>query len=422
MKLSIQTRNEISLRLLYLFALALLLLGLIFDSPFGIIQGMGKILLSPSNLLTDYMALAGIGATFFNSGLITLFSIFMIQRMKLTVTGAIFAGIMTVSGFSFFGKDPLNSIPIMFGCILYARFMKLPYQSVVLSMLFGTSLAPVVSFIAFGVDLPLAVGIPLGSLVGTLIGFILPPISMHFLSFHQGFNLYNLGFTAGVVGMGLVGILRMFNITVELNQELYLGDDTAIQISLLVFCLLLIGVGLLKNNCTFRGYSIILKESGRLASDFVIQYGDGLVFINMGLNGLICMIYVIISQGVFNGPVLGGIFTVLAFSAFGKHPRSIIPVLAGIYIANHLNIHNITSTSAILTGLFGTCLAPISGYFGWIYGVIAGFVHTAMVNNIGFLHGGLNLYNNGFSGGFVAAVLAPIFDVITNYKKTGNKE
>ena len=68
-------------------------------------------------------------------------------------------------------------------------------------------------------------------------------------------------------------------------------------------------------------------------------------------------------------------------------------------------------------GLFGTCLAPVAGYYGWPFGFLAGFIHAAMVNNVAFLHGGLNLYNNGFSGGFVAAVLVPVFDIFLKRKE-----
>ena len=56
----------------------------------------------------------------------------------------------------------------------------------------------------------------------------------------------------------------------------------------------------------------------------------------------------------------------------------------------------------------GHTLAPIAGRFGIIAGIFAGFVHVSMAFNVGYLHGGINLYNNGFSGGFVAAMLVPI--------------
>jgi len=42
--------------------------------------------------------------------------------------------------------------------------------------------------------------------------------------------------------------------------------------------------------------------------------------------------------------------------------------------------------------------------------VLAGVLHLAVVTNIGIIHGGINLYNNGFSGGLVAGFLVPIVD------------
>lgn len=39
----------------------------------------------------------------------------------------------------------------------------------------------------------------------------------------------------------------------------------------------------------------------------------------MGLLGLVSTFYVLIIDGSLNGPVIGGIFTVVAFGAFGKH-------------------------------------------------------------------------------------------------------
>ena len=42
---------------------------------------------------------------------------------------------------------------------------------------------------------------------------------------------------------------------------------------------------------------------------------------------------------------------------------------------------------------------------------MVGFVHASMVLNIDFLHGGLNLYNNGFSGGLVAMMIIPLLDL-----------
>ena len=45
-----------------------------------------------------------------------------------------------------------------------------------------------------------------------------------------------------------------------------------------------------------------------------------------------------------------------------------------------------------------------------IFGVLAGFINSSVVLNSGILHGGMNLYNTGFSAGIVAAVLVPLLN------------
>ena len=77
----------------------------------------------------------------------------------------------------------------------------------------------------------------------------------------------------------------------------------------------------------------------------------------------------------------------------------------------HWELNNPTIVLAIL---FSTCLAPIAGQFGLWVGLLAGFLHISVVMNIniGLMHGGLNLYNNGLAGGFVAIVLVPLLEAL----------
>lgn len=93
-----------------------------------------------------------------------------------------------------------------------------------------------------------------------------------------------------------------------------------------------------------------------------------------------------------------------------------MPIFIGVILGAYFQIWEINSVGAILAVLFGTTLAPIAGVFGWKSGVAAGFLHMALVMNIGYLHGGMNLYNNGFSGGMVAAILVPIISAFREVK------
>ena len=130
--------------------------------------------------------------------------------------------------------------------------------------------------------------------------------------------------------------------------------------------------------------------------------------------GILYTSYVLIMKQPLNGPVLGGIFTIFGFGIFGKHLKNVFPILVGTLIAYFLNIYDPKSVSATVTILFATNLAPVAGEYGFIAGIFAGFCHVSIVSSVGLLHGGLNLYNNGFSGGFVAATLVPIFEAIKN--------
>ena len=59
-----------------------IVLPFLFNTPAELFEGAHKIILSPARLLTDYMALANIGAAFFNAGLMLLISILLIKKAR----------------------------------------------------------------------------------------------------------------------------------------------------------------------------------------------------------------------------------------------------------------------------------------------------------------------------------------------------
>ena len=54
------------------------------------------------------------------------------------------------------------------------------------------------------------VRVPLALLTGLLIGFILPPAAAHLFKAHMGFSLYNMGYTAGIVGTVVVAMYKAY--------------------------------------------------------------------------------------------------------------------------------------------------------------------------------------------------------------------
>src|SRR5699024_11859186 len=75
--------TEIKPLFFYTVASIFILFGLIMQSPGTLISGYWTILLSPSNLITDYFEVGGFGAIFFTFGTLTLAIIFLIIRTPL---------------------------------------------------------------------------------------------------------------------------------------------------------------------------------------------------------------------------------------------------------------------------------------------------------------------------------------------------
>ena len=129
------------------------------------------------------------------------------------------------------------------------------------------------------------------------------------------------------------------------------------------------------------------------------------------------MTFILAGGGELNGPTIGGILTIMGFSAFGKHAFNIIPVMGGVFLGSLVMHWSLNDPAVQLACLFCTTLAPVSGYFGWPYGVLAGFIHSSVVLYTGSPVAGMNLYNNGFSGGLVAIVLYATIVAIARHRK-----
>ncbi|WHH61623.1 DUF1576 domain-containing protein [Petroclostridium sp. X23] len=404
--------NSTKYRILTIYAFSFIMFGLLADTPSDIIKGLYRIIKEPGVLITDYIAIGGMGATFINAGVLTLVSIFILYRLKINIGGVSIASVFLMTGFALFGKNIANIWLIIIGAFLYAKTQKDKFSKYIYIALFGTSMAPTITEIMFSIKQPMIFRISLSIFIGLGIGFILPPLSAYLLRVHQGFNLYNVGFTAGIIGTVIVSVFRSYGFAPTSKLVWSTGNNVILGIFLTVLFVSMIVVGFYLNGKTFRNVRNIFSYSGRLVCDFVTLEGFGPALINMGVNGLIGMAYILLVGGDLNGPTIGGILTIVGFGAFGKHVKNMTPVLLGVFLGSFTKIWNINDPPILLAALFGTALAPIAGQFGWKYGMLAGFINSSVVLNVGVLHGGLNLYNTGFAAGIVAATMVPIIEAL----------
>ena len=224
----------------------------------------------------------------------------------------------------------------------------------------------------------------------------------------MGFSLYNMGFTAGLVGTLVVALYMSYGFVANPVFVWTTGNNGLLGGFLAAIFGSMVLLGFLLDRTAFRKLKTVVGTSGQAPTDFIALAGLGPTLVNMGLCGAVATLYIVCIGGDMNGPVIGAILTIVGFAAFGKHPRNIVPIMLGVFLGSLAKPWAIDDPSIQLAALFGTTLAPIAGRFGWHWGLVAGFVHSSAALTTGPMHAGLNLYNNGLAAGIVASVLVPV--------------
>ena len=404
-----EKQNKFLLVLLIVIMLSFIGTGLITDGPEKAIRGFIQLQIQPGRLINDFIPVGGIGGTLINSALAGAVGLIIIIILKVQLSGPTYAAIFTIMGFGFFGKTPLNIIPIIFGVYLSAKLAGKMFREYIIIALFGTALGPLVSFIVFEFGLTGVVAVAAGILGGTITGFLLPAIAVSMLHLHQGYNLYNMGLSCGFFALFAASLVRAAGHQFESTLVWYDGQSSVIIWLIPLLSIALIMTGLVSERMnSIKGFFTIQKLPGRLPSDFVDLSSLGGSLINSGLLGIAGSTYIYLVGGDFNGAMLAGLLTVMGFGAFGTHLKNSWPIVLGVVLSTLLFGRELSSPGPLLAALFGTTLAPLAGQFGILVGIIAGFIHLIMVLQTGAWQGGMNLYNNGFAGGLTATFIVAV--------------
>lgn len=120
----------------------------------------------------------------------------------------------------------------------------------------------------------------------------------------------------------------------------------------------------------------------------------------------------------FNGIVFGSVFCMLSTCNSGSHPLNIMPIIIGYALAARLfqflapynggEFTQFLYSQNIIVGIcYANGLSPIYSEYGFQYGFLAAFMHFCMVTTVPQLHGGMCLYNGGFTAALVCLLLVP---------------
>ena len=368
--------------------------------------GLLAIWQSPSMLVTDYFTVGGFSAAIANLWLTTGLSAWMLVWIGAKLNGLVIAGLFTIAGFAVFGKNPVNILPIWLGITLYSMRHKTTRSTHTAAYLFGTAMGPIASYFWFAAPVGLFPRIVLGVLAGVLSGYLIPPISRRTAKLHQGTNLYNVGFTIGIIGTMVTIVLRLLGWNLSVGTAV---TGTYTPILTLLMLGLFTGMFLIAWQSRFQSKDIValLKDVG-VQSDFATSYGWPVTLLNMSLLGFLSIAMVYGLGFELHGPMVAGVLTVVGFGAVGKHIINIVPLMLGAFLIGLTPLVDGQAVGPSIAILFVTALAPLSLKYGVIVAVVAGMMHV-WLGPVGlFLQGGFALYNNGFVAGVVASFVVQV--------------
>ena len=422
-KLRKQSDSAILRCVLSAFTIAFLIGAICAPDRSEMLSGLWRILTKPSLLTKDYffIEIGSISGAMLNAALVGAVCCLMMYLPGAVVGSGTVAAYMLTVGYCSYGINLLTILPFILGTFVYSLIKRQPFGKFINFAMFSTALAPLVSEVLFrypGTELhsvtPL--GVLLAIVIGIVVGVSMPALCAQSQAFHKGYDLYNAGPAAGFLCVLIYAIMYK-TLGVEAPAiAATLGEGNRLfcnvfAIACFALCLIF---GIILNG-GFKGYRGLILDSGYKA-DFVGKYGVGATVLNFGVYGLFILAYYNLIGAKFTGPTFGAVWCMLAFCAGGATPLNVLPIMIGYFIGSLFGV-NALNAQAIVVGLcFASGLAPVSGQYGPVAGVIAGLMHYCLVTSVPAFHGGFNLYNGGFTSGLIAFVLVPVLGIFLKSK------
>ena len=416
----------------FLFSSAFLIAAFCMPDRADMLPGLLRIVQSPTLSSTNAFSIGGYAATFLNMGLLGLVcsALYSIPGDKPNHE-AVLVTILTI-GFGSWGIHVLNIWPTMLGVVLYCLVKKEPLGNYTNLMMLTTGLAPFISEIlvrypyhhVVSISLPrvllaLAVGIP--------AGFTIPAGLKNAPNVHRGLTIYSAALPVGMAAFLLQSILyRVMGVPIPTAvSDLSVGSAVIVN----TFCCILFGLIVLAAillGCRPKDYWQLMVDP-EVVTNFSATYGNAVMLMNTGIFGFFILAYYNLIGAEFNGVTFGVIFCMLCTCNAGSHPSNVWPIMLGYVVISHVfqvlspyaggSFAQQINAQAVVVGLcYANGLSLLSDKYGWFWGMIAAILHYCMVTTTPLLHGGMCLYNGGFTTGLVCLLLMPTLERIVDPK------
>lgn len=413
------------------FTAAFLVAALVAPDVSEMLPGLGRICTLPAQLTKDYFKpeLGSVSGTMLNCALVGAVCCELMFLPNAVVNGGTVLGYFLTVGFCAYGMNILNILPLMLGVAVYAMIKKQPFGRLLNMFMFSTAVAPLITEVLFRYPNATEVhgitplGVLLALVLGVVVGCAMPALCAHSPGFHKGYDLYNAGPAAGFLCFLIYAVLyKVPGVEAPaIGANLGEGHRAFVNTFCMITFALCVVFGLLLGGA--KDYGRLFTDSGH-KSDFTAKYSAGANILNMGIYGLFILLYYNLIGAKFTGATMGAVFCMLCCCCNGATPLNVFPIMLGYVIMGLLNKAGITAfpvnAQAIVVGLcFASGLAPISGEYGLLAGIVAGMLHYCLVTSVPAIHGGFNLYNGGFTAGIVCFIYVPVLEHFFKPKNRG---
>ena len=407
----------------FFFSLSFLIAAFCMPDRAQMLPGLLRILSQPTKASTSFFSIGGYAATFLNMGLVGMIctALYWIPGNRPNHAATLVTILTT--GFGSWGIHILNMWPTMLGVVLYCVKKKERIGDHTNAMLFTTGLAPFISELLVRYPNPEVVGFsPAGFAmalgVGLVTGFFLPAGLDNSAVVHKGFDLYSAALPVGMTAFLLQGFLyRAMGVPVpDAVSDLSLVSPVICN----TFCIALFSACVIVAwfmGCRPKDYWKLMTDPEPIIN-FSATYGNAVMLMNVGLYGFFILGYYNFIGAPFNGVTFGVMFCMLSTCNAGSHPGNIWAITLGYGLASELfqllnplsggDFIQFLHSQSIVVGLcYANGLSPIADKYGWFYGVVAAVMHFCMVTTVPELHGGMCLYNGGFTAALVCLLMVP---------------
>ena len=405
------------------FSLSFIIASLFMPDVETLPEGLHRILNSPTKAATNFFDVGGYAATFMNMGMVGLICTWLYCIPGRQANNAATLVTLLTVGFGSWGIHILNIWPTILGVALHCVVKGEKLGSRTNAMLFSTGLAPFISELMVRYPYPETVGIhpsgvALALIIGVFVGYFLPAGLDNSPKIHKGFALYSAALPIGMTAFLLNGFLyKAMGVPVpEATSDLSVADPVICNVFCIILFTAFIVVALLMG-CSPKHYIQSILSPQHVVH-FGASFGNAAMLMNAGVFGLFILAYFNIVGAEFNGIVFGSVFCMLSTCNSGSHPLNAIPIIMGYALASQCfqaltpfsggEFTQFLHTQSIIVGIcYANGLSPIAHEYGWRYGILVAAMHFCMVTTTPQLHGGMCLYNGGFTAALVCLLILP---------------